>query len=70
MTVRRGVIMMIFNIPIWVIVLGIIIIFSGYMAVRAMRAEWKLEQHFIEKEGSVYMERIALERKNRRHRAI
>ncbi|MCP8615496.1 sporulation YhaL family protein [Salirhabdus salicampi] len=50
----------------WVIyVLIAFILFSGYMALRAMRAEKQLEQQFIEKEGQVYMERIERERKKR-----
>ncbi len=44
--------------PLWVLVLIGFIIFSGYMSFRAMRAEAKLEQEYIEKEGQVYMERI------------
>ncbi|MRG86916.1 sporulation YhaL family protein [Salinibacillus xinjiangensis] len=46
------------TIPWWVAVMIGFIIFSGYMAFRAMRAEMKLEREYIEKEGQVYMERI------------
>jgi hypothetical protein len=46
------------DMPIWVVITICLIIFSGYMAFRAARAEMKLEQQYIEKEGQVYMERI------------
>lgn len=36
------------------------------MAFRAMRAEQKLEQQFIEEEGQKYIERMEAERKNRK----
>jgi len=35
------------------------------MAFRAMRAERKLEQQFIEREGQIYMERLEKERARR-----
>lgn len=35
------------------------------MAFRAMRAEYKLEQKFIEKEGEVYIERMKNEQRRR-----
>lgn len=53
------------NIPWWVIVMILFICFSGYMAYRAMRAERRLEQQFIEREGEIYMERIRQERERR-----
>lgn len=56
---------MILNIPWWVIVMILFICFSGYMAYRAMRAERRLEQQFIEREGEIYMERIRQERERR-----
>lgn len=37
------------------------------MSFRAMRAERKLEQQFIEREGSVFIERMEEERKRRQH---
>lgn len=58
---------MLLNIPWWIYLVLIFIVFSGYMAYRAMRAEQKLEQHFIEREGQVYMERIRQERNRRQH---
>lgn len=51
--------------PWWVLVIILFICFSGYMAFRAMRAEKRLEQHYIEREGQVYMERLAQERARR-----
>lgn len=57
---------MILNIPWWVFVIILFICFSGYMAFRAMRAERRLEQQLIEREGEIYMERIRQERERRR----
>ncbi|WP_404458693.1 sporulation YhaL family protein [Oceanobacillus kapialis] len=57
---------MILGVPWWVFVLVILIFLSGYMALRAMHAERKLEQQFIEKEGKVYMDRLEAERVNKR----
>ncbi|MCA0969677.1 sporulation YhaL family protein [Halobacillus litoralis] len=56
---------MLFGMPIWVFFCIVFIFVSGYMAVRAMRAEHKVEQHFIEKEGQVYINRIEEERERR-----
>lgn len=53
-------------IPWWTLVVILIICFSGVMAFRAMQAERKLEQHYIESEGQVYMERLKQERTRRR----
>lgn len=58
---------MIAGVPWWVFMIIIFIFLSGYMAFRAMRAERKLEQQFIEKEGNVYMERMEEERKQKQH---
>jgi len=57
---------MILGTPWWVFMLILFIFLSGIMAFRAMRAEQKLEQEFIEKEGQVYMERLKAEREERR----
>jgi hypothetical protein len=57
---------MILGTPWWVFMLILFIFLSGIMAFRAMRAEQKLEQEFIEKEGQVYMERLEAEREERR----
>ncbi|MEI3612872.1 sporulation YhaL family protein [Pseudogracilibacillus sp. SO30301A] len=53
------------DIPWWVFLMILFICFSGYMALRAMRAERKLEQQFIEREGQIYMERLEKERARR-----
>lgn len=53
------------NLPWWVLLVILLILLSGYMAFRAMRAEYKLEQKFIEKEGEVYIERMKNEQRRR-----
>ncbi|MFU0788671.1 sporulation YhaL family protein [Cerasibacillus sp. JNUCC 74] len=53
---------MILGVPWWVFMMIILIFFSGYMAFRGMRAERKMEEHFIEQEGEIYMERLRKER--------
>ncbi|PAV29303.1 SigE-dependent sporulation protein [Virgibacillus profundi] len=53
---------MIAGVPWWVFVLILFIFLSGYMAFRAMQAERRLEQQFIEREGRVYMDRIEADR--------
>lgn len=54
---------MVLGVPWWVFITILLIFLSGYMAFRAIRAEQKLEQQFIEKEGNKYMERIEAEKK-------
>ncbi|GGD23866.1 sporulation YhaL family protein [Pontibacillus salipaludis] len=49
---------MIAGIPWWVLAMVVFILFSGYMALRAMKAEQEMEQKFIEQEGQKYMDRI------------
>lgn len=56
---------MILGTPWWVIGVIILIIFSGYMAFRAMLAERKLEHEYAEKEGEIYIERMIKEREER-----
>lgn len=56
---------MLFGIPIWVFFCIVFIFVSGYMAIRAMRAEHQVEQHFIEKEGQIYLKRMEKERERR-----
>lgn len=51
--------------PWWVLVIILFICFTGFMSYRAMRAEKRLEQHFIEREGRVYMDRLEQERTRR-----
>ncbi|MBT2218219.1 SigE-dependent sporulation protein [Virgibacillus dakarensis] len=53
------------GVPWWVFMMILFIFLSGYMAYRAIRAEKKLEQQFIEREGNVYMERLEEERKQK-----
>lgn len=55
------------SIPWWIIVVLVFICFSGYMSYRAANAERRLEQHFIEREGEVYMERMKVEKAKRSH---
>ncbi|UOQ43514.1 sporulation YhaL family protein [Halobacillus salinarum] len=56
---------MMFGIPIWVFFCIIFIFISGYMAFRAFRAEHKMEQHYIEREGQVYLKRMEEEKEKR-----
>jgi len=56
---------LILNIPWWIFLMILFICFSGYMSFRAMRAERRLEQQFIEREGEIYMERMKQERARR-----
>ncbi|WP_181349243.1 sporulation YhaL family protein [Thalassobacillus sp. CUG 92003] len=58
---------MLFDIPVWVLFCILFIFFSGYMAFRALRAEHRLEQQFIEREGQIYMSRMEKEKKTREH---
>ncbi|MDC3417279.1 sporulation YhaL family protein [Aquibacillus sp. 3ASR75-54] len=54
------------GVPWWVYMFIFFIFFSGYMSFRAMLAERKLEQQFIESQGKVYMERIEQEREKKK----
>ncbi|UJL47565.1 sporulation YhaL family protein [Virgibacillus sp. NKC19-16] len=56
---------MILGVPWWVFVMIICIFLSGYMAFRTMRADQRLQQQFIEREGKVYMDRMEAERQYR-----
>ncbi|ASK60874.1 SigE-dependent sporulation protein [Virgibacillus phasianinus] len=56
---------MIIGVPWWVFMLILCIFLSGYMAYRAMRAERRLEQQFIEREGKVYIDRMEKERETK-----
>lgn len=58
----QGGVVMIFGIPWWVYIMILLIFFSGYMAFRAILAEQRLEQQFIEKEGEKYIQRMEAER--------
>lgn len=57
---------MILGVPWWVFITILLIFLSGYMAFRAMRAEQKLEQQFIEEEGQKYINRMEEERQSRK----
>ncbi|MGP4069867.1 sporulation YhaL family protein [Halobacillus sp. B29] len=62
---------MLFGIPIWVFFCIVFIFVSGYMALRAMRAEHHLEQQHIEQEGQVYLTRMEEEKERRnQHRKV
>ncbi|MCA0983893.1 sporulation YhaL family protein [Halobacillus yeomjeoni] len=61
---------MLFGIPIWVFFCILFIFLSGYMALRAMKAEHHLEQQFIEREGQVYINRIAEEKERREKKEL
>lgn len=56
---------MIAGIQWWVYIMILFIFLSGYMAFRAMRAERRLEQQYIEHEGKIYIERMEAERENK-----
>lgn len=59
---------MIFGVPWWIFMMILFIFLSGYMAFRAIRAEQKLEQQFIEAEGKIYMDRLEKEREHKQDR--
>jgi len=65
--VDKEVIPLLSSIPWWIFVVLVFICFSGYMSFRAANAERKLEQHFIEREGEIYMERMKQEKASRGH---
>ncbi len=56
---------MLAGIPLWIVALVLLIIFSGYMALRAIREDYRQEQEYIEREGRVYMDRIEKARSSR-----
>ena len=60
---------MIAGLPWWVFMMILLIFLSGYMAFRAMRAERKLDQHYIEHEGKVYIERMEEERMRKKQKS-
>lgn len=59
---------MIFGIPWWVLGIILLIFFSGYMAFRTMMAEKRLDDHYIEQEGQIYMDRIEEKRLEKEER--
>lgn len=50
------------SVPLWVFLIFLLILFCGYMALKAMRDDYKEEMQVIEKEGQVYMDRIKKDR--------
>ena len=56
---------MLFGIPLWIYIMIAFIFFRGYMAHRAIQADKKREQQYIENEGKIYMKRIEEERKKK-----
>lgn len=56
---------MIGGVPLWVFIVILLIFFSGYMAFRAIYAEKKLDQQFIEQEGQIYIDRMSKEKKEK-----
>ncbi|GIO25680.1 sporulation YhaL family protein [Ornithinibacillus bavariensis] len=60
---------MIFGMPWWVFMIILFIFFSGYMSFRAMRAERRLENHYIEQDGQVFLQRMEEERERRHKQA-
>lgn len=56
---------MIGGVPLWVFIVIVMIFFSGYMAFRTMQAERKLDEHFIEKEGQIYIDRMREEKERK-----
>ena len=59
---------MIAGLPWWVFMMILFIFLSAYMSFRAMRAERKLDQHYIEHEGKIYIERMEEERMRKKGR--
>ncbi|MFZ3577317.1 sporulation YhaL family protein [Virgibacillus sp. DJP39] len=61
---------MIIGVPWWVFMMILFIFLSGYMAYRAMSAEKRLEQQFIEREGKIFIDRIEKEREKKQRREL
>ncbi|MBM4764160.1 sporulation YhaL family protein [Bacillus sp. B15-48] len=53
------------TVPIWVLAVAAGIIVSAVMAIKAGKEEREVELEIIEREGEVYMERLAKEREKR-----
>lgn len=60
---------MIAGLPWWVFMMILLIFLCGYMAFRAMRAERQLDQHYIEHEGKIYIERMEEERMRKKQKS-
>ncbi|KGX92599.1 hypothetical protein N781_14810 [Pontibacillus halophilus JSM 076056 = DSM 19796] len=61
---------MIAQIPWWVLLVIAFTLFSGYMAFRANRDEYQLNQRYIEQEGQKYMDRIQEEKEKREQQRV
>jgi len=53
------------TLPWWVYLVIVGIVLSGYMVLYTSRKEQEMDNEFIEKEGEVYMKRLAEEREKR-----
>ena len=53
------------TLPWWIYLIIIGIVVSGYMVLYTSRKEQEMDNEFIEKEGEVYMKRLAEEREKR-----
>ncbi|HFJ9439120.1 TPA: sporulation YhaL family protein [Bacillus albus] len=51
--------------PWWVYLVIVGIVLSGYMVLYTSKKEQEMDNEFIEKEGEVYMKRLAEEREKR-----
>lgn len=61
---------MILQLPWWIYLIMMFICISGFMSFRAMRAEKRLEQQYIEQEGQIYMERMKQEKLRRQQSTL
>ncbi|PEA55033.1 SigE-dependent sporulation protein [Bacillus pseudomycoides] len=53
------------TLPWWIYLIIIGIVVSGYMVLYTSKKEQEIDNDFIEKEGEVYMKRLAEERERR-----
>ncbi|MGY2611961.1 sporulation YhaL family protein [Bacillus pretiosus] len=53
------------TLPWWVYLVIVGIVLSGYMVLYTSKQEQEMDNEFIEKEGEVYMKRLAEEREKR-----
>jgi len=54
------------TIPVWVYFVVAGILMSAIMTIKTGRADRKLEQEMIEREGNIYMERLEKEKEQRK----
>lgn len=57
--------MIVGGVPLWVFIVILLVFISGYMAFRAIYAEKKLDQQFIEQEGQIYIDRMSKEKEEK-----